>query len=1084
MQGKLFFDPKSNGQWQPAQLNELLCEGSRIRVDVYSRALIQLPSGIVLRLFEGTVLSLNEIAPQKAPLLNMVKGFVHFISRTPKRLLITTPIANAGPEGTEFALRVNENNASLWVYEGGVKFFNTQGSVSLKPGQGAQAQLGQAPKAQIDIKPQDAVNWALYYPPILPYPDAATVIDADIRTAIEEFRQGHVDVALSRLDALATDKQTPYFFKVRAAIRLTVGLDQLALQDIKALLANNPHDAEALALQSIRSLTQNRKDEAYALANRAVAADPHSATAYSALSYAAQGRFELDKALQAANKATLYAPHDAMVWARKAEIELALGLTSESKQTAQRASGLDASLERTQTVMGFSHLISMDTNEALQSFERAVKLDSSSPLARLGLGLAKIRNGDLQAGRQDLEIAAILDPGNSLIRSYLGKAYYEENRNSLAEDQFSLAKQRDPKDPTPYFYDALKKQTENRPVEALQDLQKAMALNDNRAVYRSKQLLDSDRAARGASLARIYDTLGFEQRGIVEATSSLQIDPTNFSAHRFLSDTYVDQQGKENAQLSELLQAKLLQPININPVQPHLSVSQRGSLNASGIANSSLQDFTRIYERNRPQLLLSGIGGSQNSFGDEAILSGIYNKFSYSLGQFHFGTDGINVDNLSQINKQDSKERHNIYDAFIQSALGDHLDLQLEYLNRNSFLNKTNQPNRNPGSLNQEIVRTGLHFKPNKQLHILGLYTHINSKNTQFHLEEKINTNDPDSGSFSSLTKTIGELWQGQLILSNNTYNITSGFNRYKIGNIQTDTVLRNNRSFTYERPDQDGFNLYAYSLARFIDKINLTLGLSYDQHDPVSTIPGYITKLNPKIGLQWDLNNNAKFRMAYFSSYNKPLLVRDTLEQTQVTGFNQIFDDFNNRNFDFYGVALDFFWPGLFSGIEFYRRDSFTFDNNYLEKLDNSNDRFRFYFYYAINNNFSLSSEYKYEKNNFLVNGINTQVPTKYYTHKLPIEIRYFNSNGLFMNLKSTWVLQNELTNLPNSYFEFVVFDAGLGYRLPKRKGILSLEIKNLFNNRVNYKNITRFTSADIFNNNLEFFNDRTILGRITINF
>ena len=57
----------------------------------------------------------------------------------------------------------------------------------------------------------------------------------------------------------------------------------------------------------------------------------------------------------------------------------------------------------------------------------------------------------------------------------------------------------DPQDPTPYFYDAIQKQTTNRPVEALQDLQKAIELNDNRAVYRSRLLLDSDLAARSAS---------------------------------------------------------------------------------------------------------------------------------------------------------------------------------------------------------------------------------------------------------------------------------------------------------------------------------------------------------------------------------------------------------------------------------------------------------------------------------------------------------------------------------------------------------------------------------------------------------
>ena len=63
-------------------------------------------------------------------------------------------------------------------------------------------------------------------------------------------------------------------------------------------------------------------------------------------------------------------------------------------------------------------------------------------------------------------------------------------------------KELDPKDPTPWFYDAIAKQTTNRPVEALQDMQKAIELNNNRAVYRSSLLLDSDLAARSAALGK------------------------------------------------------------------------------------------------------------------------------------------------------------------------------------------------------------------------------------------------------------------------------------------------------------------------------------------------------------------------------------------------------------------------------------------------------------------------------------------------------------------------------------------------------------------------------------------------------
>ncbi len=517
VQGKLFSNLKAKNDWQEVRLNDVICEGSRVKVENNSRATLTLSNGITLRLDKDTIISLQQVQPDSPVWLKQFKGFLHTISRTPKRLTIETPIANAGPEGTEFAMSVDDNKASLWVYEGGVKFFNGKGEVKLKPGESAQAQLGQAPKATIDLKPEDAVNWALYYPPVLPYPDASAAIDSDLHQIIQDYRQGKVDAALKRLDSLPIDKQTSDFHKVRAAIRLSTGQDELALQDIQELLTRNPNDADALALKSIRALTQNSKDEAYELAVKATKASPQSASAYSALSYAEQGRFNLEKAQAAADQAVKLAPNDVLVWARKAELELSQGLTKESQKSAQKASELDANLERTQTVMGFAHLLRMDTDEALQSFDKAIQLDSTSPLARLGLGLAKIRDGDLAEGRQDLEIAATLDPNNSIVRSYLGKAYYEERRSKLADDQFSLAKERDPKDPTPFFYDAINKQTTNRPVEALRDMQKAIELNDNRGVYRSKLMLDQDVAARTANLARIYNDLGFGRVALKEA---------------------------------------------------------------------------------------------------------------------------------------------------------------------------------------------------------------------------------------------------------------------------------------------------------------------------------------------------------------------------------------------------------------------------------------------------------------------------------------------------------------------------------------------------------------------------------------
>jgi Tfp pilus assembly protein PilF len=1079
LQGKLLFDANSNGQWQVAQLNQTLCEGSRVRVEANSRASIMLSSGIVLRLDAGTVISLDGISPNDTTLLNLFKGFVHFISRTPKLLKINSPIANAGPEGTEFAMRVDENSASLWVYEGGVKFFNAQGSVHLSPGQGAQAHKGQAPQAQINIKPQDAVNWALYYPPLLPYPDAKTTIDSDIRTAIRDFRQGRVDVALASLDGLSPQQQTPYFFKVRGAMRLTVGQDKLALQDIHALLANKPNDAEALALQSVLALTQNRKDEAYTLASRAITANPQSASAYSALSYAEQGRFQLDKAQAAADQAVKLAPHDAMVWARKAELELFQGLTLESKQAAQKALELDATLERTQTVMGFSYLLRMDADEALLSFEKAVKLDSTSPLARLGLGLAKIRNGDLKEGRQDLEIAAVLDPNNSLIRSYLGKAYYEEKRSSLAEDQFNLAKERDPKDPTPYFYNAIEKQTTNRPVEALHDMQKAIELNGNRGVYRSKLMLDRDNAVRAASLGRIYNDLGFEDIATRQATNSLANDPSDYSAHRLLSDSYANKPRHELARSSELLQAQLLQPININPVQPRLAYTDLNIVKGIGSTETGLNEYNRLYERNNIRLAGTGMYGSNQTIGDEAVVSGVQDKFSYSLGQLHYQTDGFRGNN--DLN-------HDIYNAFAQFEISPEINIQTEYRHRETKhgdLELRGSPNvrvSDRRNLDQDTYRLGANFKPEKHSNLLFSFIYANRE--EFN-DFKDQTQQFESIRFNNLNS--GYQLESQYLYDAKDFNIVAGggtdqFDVERTSYTRPDAfnpVPNCSDSICVNRADfrRAQYFGYAYTNIFLLDSLIGTLGLSYDSYQ--STDPNNTREINqfsPKFGLKWNYGDILTFRVAAFQSVKSPIVVNQSLQPVQIAGFNQLFDDFNGTKSTQYGVGVDaHFIANLYTGIEAYKRDLDVPVAGEFRKKEE--ELYRVYLNWLPHENWAFNSEFRFENFHGQID-----TPDLVETFYSPLSLRYFDSNGFFATMGGTYIHQDVESASDESFTSnFFLVDAAIGYRLPKQYGIISIETRNLLDKNFKFRD-RNFQMNE--RRTPEIIPERTITARFSFNF
>jgi len=549
-------------------LNDTCCIGDIIRVQQHSRAAVVLCNGATLRLDQNSTITFSSLEKKQTILLRLLKGAAHFFSRIPRSLKLATPFVNGGVEGTEFYVMVDHNQTFLSIFEGKVLAENEAGSLVLSSGQSAVAEKGKAPVLHVVVRPRDAVRWALYYPPVI--------------------------YALPEKAPVEEDTGNPRFLANRASWLLSVGRVDGAKAHIDQALKLDPKYSAAVALQSIIAMVGNQKQEALDFAKEAVNMDPKSATAQIALSYAQQANFDLNGARASLEKAVKLEPENALAWARLAEIYSSFGDLDKALEAAQHAVALNPTLSRTQTVLGFAYLAQVKTKQSKKTFEKAIELDQASSLPRLGLGLAKIRDGDLQEGAKEIEIAASLDPNNSLIRSYLGKVYYEEKRTELDGREYAVAKSLDPQDPTPWFYDAIRKQTVNRPIEALQDLQKSIELNDNRAVYRSRLLLDQDLAARSSSLARIYNDLGFQQLGLVEGWKSVNTDPGNYSAHRFLADSYSALPRHEIARTSELLQSQLLQPINITPLQPQLAEGNLFLISSQGPSIPSFNTYNPL----------------------------------------------------------------------------------------------------------------------------------------------------------------------------------------------------------------------------------------------------------------------------------------------------------------------------------------------------------------------------------------------------------------------------------------------------------------------------------------------------------
>ena len=679
VQGNVEVRRAGQTQSQPARLNDSYCAGDRIQVGDKSRADVALVNQPVLRLDQNTIITLAGLKDERASIIDLARGALHFFSRLPRNLEVNTAFVNAGVEGTEGLVQVEADRTLITIFEGRVLAANAAGSLPIASGQSAVAVQGQAPVLRTVVRPRDAVQWALYYPPVAYFrPEdfqGTQPWQAMARNSVEAYMKGDYQGAFDALKGAPADITEPRFFAYRASLLLGVGRVDEAGPDLDRALKLNPNYSDALALQSLIAVVQNDKGKALGIAQNAVTANPKSATALTALSYAQQANFDLDGARKSLQQAVQAEPNNALAWARLAEIHLSFADLDDALEAAQKAVALNPNLSRTQMVLGFAYLTRVDTVESKKAFEKAIELDQADALSRLGLGLARIREGDLAEGRRDLEIAASLDANNSIVRSYLGKAYYEEKRSDLAERDYATAKELDPKDPTPYFYDAIQKQTTNRPVEALQSMEKAIELNDNRAVYRSQLQLDSDLAARSASQARIYSDLGFQQLALVEGWKSVNTDPTNFSAHRFLADSYSILPRHEIARVSELLQSQLLQPLNMTPIQPRLAESNLFLVSAGGPGALSFNEFNPIFNRNGLTFQTSALAGENDTYSGEGVLAGIYKKLSFSVGGFHYQTRGF---------RTNADQNDDIGNAFVQLELSPKTSVQAEYRYRNN----------------------------------------------------------------------------------------------------------------------------------------------------------------------------------------------------------------------------------------------------------------------------------------------------------------------------------------------------------------------------------------------------------------
>jgi tetratricopeptide (TPR) repeat protein len=849
---------------EPAKKNELVRTGDRVRTGEFSRLELQRPDGTPLAFDELTDKVIHPPGAKNGDYEIEVRQGGMFLRDLgkPKEQKFRTPLASGAILGTEFALRVGPDGRTVVaLFEGKVGLTNQLGSVELAPGEEAVVEPGQAPFKRQILTGNAAVQWVLFYPAILD-PDALPLADQPaLADSLKAYRAGDLPGALAAYPVSrppTTAAEHTYF----AQLALAAGQVSRAEATLNGLDSDEAHALRSL-IATVRG-DQGGQPESTAT----------SAAGHLAASYAAQARNDLPAALAAARTAARDFPQFGFVPARVAELEFSFGRIAAAEAALERALELAPRNAQALALKGFLLAAANRVAAAQTWFEQALAVDAHLGNAWLGRGLCRIRSGDLEGGRKDLQAAAAHEPTRAVLRSYVAKAFTDEHNFNFAAKELDRAKQLDPNDPTAWLYSALLAQQDNQVNLAIQELTQSQALNDHRAVYRSRQLLDQDRAVRGANLASVYRDAGLLQPAVRAASRAVADDYANASAHQFLASSYDSIRDPRQFNLryetpwfSELLVANLLAPVGAGPLSQ----------------NVSQQEYSRLLERNRLGLSSVTEYFSNGLWTERGSQFGTLGNFGYSLDAEYRSDPGFGANT--------DQERTSLYaKAKWQFGLSDSLFAQVNYNRYESGdTRQLYDPNAASSGFRSDEeqapnVFAGWHHQWSPGQDTLLLVSQLNDRfgyadtNSSIPIVRRPNPNaapnlilnrpfattyDSDLTGYGVELQHLAQFETG----SAGRHTVIAGV-RYQQGDVdtsagQTYASFQLPGSFVLPparqtvNSDLDRVSVYAYDLWQILSSVRLTAGVSYERLDypinidlpPLAPGQQIADKVSPKVG-------------------------------------------------------------------------------------------------------------------------------------------------------------------------------------------------------------------------------------------
>jgi tetratricopeptide (TPR) repeat protein len=944
------------------------------------------------------------------------------------------------------------------------------------------------------LNPEDAVQWALYYPAQVAFadlpvaqgspmaagfdrlragdtPGAVQVFQASLQSdpwarlgaSIAYLSDGDAERARSVLEASFNDAALETERRAQlAAIALAIGNIAVARQEIDAVLAANPTALRPLVLLSSIELRQNRPVEARLAAERAVTAHPQSVGALIAASEAAQSQFDLDTAREYLDRALAIDPRDLHALVNRARIRFGTDDTEGARDDADRAAALSPDDPQVRSLRGFIRLADGNLTGARADFESAARRDPEFGEPHLGLGLAFFRESRVEQGLEEMLMATLLEPKVALYQSYLGKAYYQARRFPEGLSALESAKRLDPRDPTPWLYASFFLRDLNEQVAALNELRHAIALNDHRAVYRSRLLLDRDLATKNVSLAQLYRQLGFEAWGAFEALNSLDTDLTNSSAHLFLAETYGGLTDRSEANSSELLQYFLYAPVN------------RNSFN-------SFSEYTALLEQPRQQLDASAeLGSRDRGFVNVAHRSGNerFAHVAFIQGAREAGsrldTDDERIQGFFQ-GKLSLTKRADLFVSYsgVRDEEGDSevttRSFGTDVFNAVLLRQFTSSPDRTIGYLfEQHEVTLGLkqQWRAGSVFTAAARYEDIEQTITRPLTTIACNGLDVSQiPLFAQYGPRIArtninpfQLFDAQLQQATRfgRHQLIVGYQRYTLNKAQNCSetfsfdLLTDTFDSTFDRDGRDqGAQTYVRDEIQVTRWLHATAGVAYQQltYTDINSQSAVhdVAQWSPRLGLAVQLGPTIRLRAATFRQLHINLFGSSIAPPT-VSGFVVARNEFPTAKRLEHSVSFEHSSGRTFVALRAFARDTevpFLLESGatFIPEADAGGSGLGAYLNWIAHERFTVFAENQLIR--FAANSFDR------WDNLLRLGINLIHPGGLFVRVAGSHVTQRfadtQVPGLPRSGFSLA--DLRLGYEFAGKRGFASFEVTNAFN-------------------------------------